>query len=53
MTGGSGGILQDGVKCWYCGVSRDIFGEGSRKCSYCGASDEAGWQRSPVIGDLS
>lgn len=36
--------------CWKCGQPRDLFGDGTRKCTVCHAGDEPGWQSSPVVG---
>lgn len=33
------------VKCWKCETDRNSFGDGSRFCTNCGASDEPGWER--------
>ena len=38
----SGGMLPGSTDCWKCGQPRDLYGDGSRSCSNCGAG-ELGW----------
>lgn len=34
--------------CWRCEKDRNAWGDGTRKCTNCGASSEPGWQSSPL-----
>ena len=38
----TGGTLSSDT-CWKCGHPRDIYGDGDRHCSFCGAGDP-GWE---------
>lgn len=36
------GAMLGSENCWHCRAPRDLFGDGSRSCSNCGAG-ELGW----------